>query len=255
MYTALLNEESVTARDCTDRTLDYLCPECRSQVILKRGKIKVPHFAHKDNFLSCDFGKNESESHLRAKDWLYQTISAAGYEVHAEYKITNKHGKYIFADIYYIPTGTDMPIAVEVLTQGVTVQDIEDRIRFYNKANVAVLWIVDESFYKKTKKPEFSMSAPIQYLYKYYYNNLYVFDGTRLLVYKVKNAIHIHKGGYDQYGDFHPDTEYTCKTLFNAVKVVQVDLTKHFSRKKKDAFGKFPAGYVYLLKYEIASSL
>ena len=47
MYTALLNEESVTARDCTDRTLDYLCPECRSQVILKRGKIKVPHFAHK----------------------------------------------------------------------------------------------------------------------------------------------------------------------------------------------------------------
>ena len=261
MYTAIIgsnHEQVVAARDCEDRTLDYRCPECGDKLILRKGAIKTPHFAHKDNILDCEFGKNESESHLRCKDFLYQLYKNNGDEVHAEYKIKDKDSeyRYIFADIYVVPQGTDLPIAIEILTKGVTVADIMDRIDFYNRNNIAVLFIQDETFYRKMdNNPEFKVPEPVKFLYKYYYNILYVFEGTEVLACKIKNAVHMSKGGYDSYGDYHPPVEYTCKTIYTLDSYRGVNLLKQFSRNRKDRYGNLPPGYIYRLKYDIAKLL
>lgn len=261
MYTAIIggnHDKYVIARDCDDRTLDYRCPECGSKMILKKGAIKTPHFAHKDNFLDCAFGKNESESHLKTKDFLYQLFKNNGDKVYAEYKVKDKDSnRYIFADIYVVPKGTDMPIAIEILTKNLTVNDIKSRIDFYSRNNIAVLWVHDSAFYDKMKKnSEFKVSEPAKYLYRYYYNILYVFTGNGIMACKIDNAVHHTTGGYDSYGDYHEPSEYTCKTIYTLRSYDdKVDLTKDFSRNRKEKYGNLPEGYIYRLKYDKAKML
>jgi hypothetical protein len=47
----------------------YKCPECSRDVILKKGKIRSPHFAHNKSDSPCNFYKspNESQIHKEAK--------------------------------------------------------------------------------------------------------------------------------------------------------------------------------------------
>lgn len=256
MYTAVLEGAKIVARDCEDRTLSYTCPDCGMPVILKKGKVKTPHFAHKDNFLSCDFGANESESHIKAKDWLYQFYNNNGHKAEPEFKFKWDDNVSVIADIKAeINSKSENTVAVEVLTQGLTVGDIMGRMQIYREHNIPVLYILDESFYRKTLKAEFKLTAPMQYLYRYYYNNLFVFSGKEILVYKVSNAVHTKPEWYDQYGDYHEPSQYTCKTIYVTDKVKSVDLVKDFTRKKKDKYYGYPAGYIYTLKYEIASNI
>lgn len=53
-----------------DRGNDYRCPVCKERVILKRGKIKVPHFAHKINEI-CN---PETVTHQAAKLLIQQVV-------------------------------------------------------------------------------------------------------------------------------------------------------------------------------------
>jgi len=61
----MFNPESAPRGD------DYFCPSCGTFAILKRGEIKVPHFAHKENS-SCT---NESITHKTAKLLIIQAVS------------------------------------------------------------------------------------------------------------------------------------------------------------------------------------
>ena len=50
----------------------YFCPSCKSELFIKNGEIKMPHFAHK-SLKACDLWlENESEQHLGLKKALYQ---------------------------------------------------------------------------------------------------------------------------------------------------------------------------------------
>ncbi|GEB08982.1 Competence protein CoiA [Lactococcus lactis subsp. lactis] len=45
----------------------YFCPSCKSELFIKNGEIKMPHFAHK-SLKACDLWlENESEQHLGLK--------------------------------------------------------------------------------------------------------------------------------------------------------------------------------------------
>jgi len=60
--------------------LRYVCPDCRTELVLRRGTKKRTHFAHKAApGANCDF-LNETEEHYRAKLRLAQAL-AGGEEV------------------------------------------------------------------------------------------------------------------------------------------------------------------------------
>lgn len=44
----------------------YYCPDCKGDLVLRKGDIKIPHFAHKGMPVICDF-LTETEEHYRAK--------------------------------------------------------------------------------------------------------------------------------------------------------------------------------------------
>ena len=52
--------------DAAERGKTYYCPECHAPVILKRGAVKIPHFAHAPD-TPCEYGRGEGMRHLLMK--------------------------------------------------------------------------------------------------------------------------------------------------------------------------------------------
>ena len=62
------------------RAQPYYCPCCDTELVLKAGSIKIPHFAHKSN-ASCDASSEpESTYHLLAKRKLFAWFTSYGYD-------------------------------------------------------------------------------------------------------------------------------------------------------------------------------
>lgn len=57
---------------------DYACISCKSPVVLKRGKVKVPHFAHK-SLSGCEGAK-----HKYTKEWIASLAKDPEFEVHSQ---------------------------------------------------------------------------------------------------------------------------------------------------------------------------
>ncbi|MFY3791493.1 competence protein CoiA [Ureibacillus sp. MALMAid1270] len=86
------NERFVLQPDIPKTTLkqlrkdvSFFCPQCKSDVQLKIGTIKIPHFAHLPNH-HCDslFAEGESAQHLLGKAHLFHLFQRLGYEVELE---------------------------------------------------------------------------------------------------------------------------------------------------------------------------
>ena len=52
----------------------FYCPECHAQLQLRKGIVRIHHFAHKPP-VNCIYGVSESEEHYRIKKGLYEFFS------------------------------------------------------------------------------------------------------------------------------------------------------------------------------------
>ena len=66
------------------RAQPYYCPCCESELILKAGSIKIPHFAHKSNASCNASAEPESDYHLLAKRQLFTWFISYGYDAELE---------------------------------------------------------------------------------------------------------------------------------------------------------------------------
>lgn len=99
----------------------YACPQCAQEVILKRGRVKVAHFAHAPG-VSCAWA-SESLSHLRAKRVLADQFRAIGYTVELEEQYANV-GRRVDVSVT-VPTGHR--VAIEVQDSAISVNEMERR--------------------------------------------------------------------------------------------------------------------------------
>lgn len=64
----------------------YYCRSCRKRVVLKKGKKKCAHFAHRKTENCSVFSEGESEEHLQLKecfmDWLGQSAEPVFLEAY-----------------------------------------------------------------------------------------------------------------------------------------------------------------------------
>lgn len=72
--TALLDSNVVYASD-SEKGMDYKCRECDGAMILKKGNIKIHHFAHEA--AGCTWGIGEGEEHEYMKKFIADAIGAA----------------------------------------------------------------------------------------------------------------------------------------------------------------------------------
>jgi hypothetical protein len=69
-----LNGKEVGFPHDAARDVPWACPECKGPVIVKRGRVLTPHFAHKASESSCS-GGGESVQHYGTKHWIAKHIN------------------------------------------------------------------------------------------------------------------------------------------------------------------------------------
>ena len=117
----------------------FSCPECKGDVILKKGRVREHHFAHRPPF-TCQYGSGESEIHYRAKRELFTALSAHPRCNKCELE---RSLKGVRPDIsLYIKTHR---VAIEIQRSSVTVEDIIRKAEVYNKLGIYLLYLFPES--------------------------------------------------------------------------------------------------------------
>lgn len=117
----------------------HVCPECRMPVTLRRGSIKIAHFAHKPP-TNCTWAKGETREHLQAKIIVRDGFRCMGYEAEYEVEVLSSGGDRR-ADILVALPATGEKWAIEVQHSPLLYPAIQQRTEAYITAGLPVMWM------------------------------------------------------------------------------------------------------------------
>lgn len=138
MLMALLDDVLVLARD-SEKGMLYRCPDCNSELTLRKGRKVVHNFAHKPP-VACSFATGETIAHLESKLAFYDHFKSMGLTATVEQTLSSSNVKSR-ADIYIATTRKGMPAAIEIQHTNISLDEIERRTQNYINLGIAVAWI------------------------------------------------------------------------------------------------------------------
>lgn len=121
----------------------YYCPECHNEVIVKQGKIREHHFAHKAD-ADCLYKTGETELHLRIKREVYEALKVEPncYRPELE-RVLNG----VRPDISLF-VGNE-PLAIEIQRSDINIDLIIQRTTRYTQLGINLIWILPELKFDK----------------------------------------------------------------------------------------------------------
>ncbi|MDJ0945629.1 MAG: competence protein CoiA family protein [Kiloniellales bacterium] len=137
MLVAALKGDRVEA-DIAERGLEYLCPECKGPVILKRGRIKIAHFAHKPP-TDCTWAKGETLAHLESKKLFRDSFVSRGLRAEVEFLVPSLPNDRRADVLVWSPMGQQA--AIELQHTSIQPEVIEKRAFSYAREGIAQAWI------------------------------------------------------------------------------------------------------------------
>ena len=121
--------ERVEASAASKEEEACLCPACGSILVLKRGALKVPHFAHQPRANCWLASEGESQRHLQMKLQMKAMLPSAELEVicNPGHRADLLVGKFV----------------IECQASPISILEWRKRIEDYNAMDYAVLWVWD----------------------------------------------------------------------------------------------------------------
>jgi competence protein CoiA len=113
----------------------FLCFCCRQAVMLRKGDIKAPHFAHLPP-VTCEYGAGESEAHRRCKKAIYEALSS-----HPRVRKCEMERDLVTVRPDVSAYVNDVPVAVEVQLSNLSLAKIQYRTAEYARKGIYVLWL------------------------------------------------------------------------------------------------------------------
>ena len=139
MLIAVHNDQLVLAENAKS-DMAYYCPGCGQGVILRRGKHKITHYAHKKGN-DCGFSEGETLEHLKGKEQIYQWAQKHHWNPQLE---------------VYFPTITQRPdilleingqtVAVEFQCSPLSLEKLLARNEGYRQLRIPVWWILGSPY-------------------------------------------------------------------------------------------------------------
>ena len=117
---------------------DYRCPACAAALILKKGEIKIHHFAHRPP-VDCALGHGETLAHLEAKLALHAAFAPRAHRAEMEWPLESLSGDRR-ADLF-IWDMRGARIAFELQHTAIGAGEIAARSAAYMAAGIAVMWL------------------------------------------------------------------------------------------------------------------
>lgn len=195
---------------------DYLCPECNERLMLKAGRVKVPHFAHFSES-GCRYGEGESVLHRQMKTEVGDLFERFNPQFEVRFGVDRR------ADIVIART------VIECQVSPITIEEWNNRTWSYNDQGYSVLWIWDigrfslSNPYPDIRQTERRIPAEIRYAHQMGYGRVYVLDRSKHLY-----SCHLFPA-FERYSEWYSvdmgdymSSSYTPRTLkcpgFHAVR-------------------------------------
>ncbi len=158
MLTAfLLNKnKKIQAAEAQKQQGPFICPACKKQLTLRKGSIRIHHFAHKHE--SNCYYKGESQVHLRTKLDIYEYIQQQ-YGAHIQQLELEYFLPGLRPDVYV--EGKKKKIAIEVQVSPLSPKELFDRTAQYQQLGIYVLWVLP--FDQKRMLKEWTEGAAPQF--------------------------------------------------------------------------------------------
>jgi hypothetical protein len=187
---------------------DYRCATCGWAACLKRGRVKVAHFAHLPGAPCCE-SAGESVEHMRAKAILAQRFRAEGYDVVLE-EAHDRHRRRV--DVAVTLNGRRGPvrIAVEVQDSAISVDEVKRRTAADRRSGfLATVWVFTTSRVRRARGAfpgaERRLPEEMRYLSNRWKVPLHILDVRRetLMLMRTADASRPETTHYDENGDEH----------------------------------------------------
>jgi competence protein CoiA len=239
-----LNSSKVIACDAEKKQGPFLCPECRSETILKKGGIKIPHFAHKPPF-NCRYGIGEKEIHRKAKNEIYRELLSSKVVDFCELEYELKD---VRPDIYFEMSKTKF--AIEVQVSNFTINDIIRRTEKYCKLGVYVLWLPLYNDRLKTKR--YTPNSWEKWLHALNFGTVFYWK-EKLKITPVKYGpykLYVEESTWYENGYERSEGGYEriSKRYRTPIILIDLDLLKNFYPKSRD---KWVGGDIEIPKSKI----
>lgn len=177
MLTALDGSDAlVLARDADTRGT-YVCPECRTQLIVKAGAIVTRHFAHRAR-ISCSLAVGESQRHMQMKEQVGGLFAGRVAVAYEKSIVPGRRADLVLGE----------RIVVECQDSPISILEWAARTRDYNRAGHPVLWIWDitrvcgsrwvDSFEEIDLDAEWRLPAELRYCHQCSFGRVYVLDAA-----------------------------------------------------------------------------
>lgn len=133
------SKENVRASREAAAKVAFVCPACGGDVILRKGRLRIPHFSHKATD-SCSYGAGESETHRRCKTEIYEALLRSP---HVSDVRLERHLKDVRPDVSARIRG--IPIAIEIQISNLSVETVIRRTQKYAQRGIYLLWLAQWS--------------------------------------------------------------------------------------------------------------
>jgi competence protein CoiA len=137
VLTALRHSDGLkmVARDAERADAPFSCASCAAEMTLKKGPLRIPHFAHKAATV-CRVGAGETEDHFLVKLAIHDALREEPNVAHVELE---KRLPGAVADVFAVISG--VPVAIEVQRSVLGVADVAARTANYHRLGIAVVWV------------------------------------------------------------------------------------------------------------------
>ena len=225
----------------------FACPRCKQELVIRKGNIKIHHFAHKPPF-NCSHGEGETEAHRRCKESIYKALKLSPNVTYLD--VEADLGSLV-PDVYAVISGA--PVAIEVQRSKISVNEITRRTSEYHKAGINVLWLA--LFNDRLLNERYSPSAWEKWCHAVYFGRVYYwlndltikpFHFSDYQLY-VEESTWFEPGGYEQSagGYYKKSKRYKAPVAGAAV-----DIATNFSPTVKK---EWRGGTVYIPNCRIYS--
>lgn len=176
------DRQKVAAFDQQKSDGPFSCPHCVDQTILKKGTMKVHHFAHKPP-VTCEYGTGETDRHRECKLAVYKTLRR--HRRFRNVEIERGMGT-VRPDVSGFMD--QIPFAIEVQISALTIDKIVYRTSEYAKKGIYVLWL---ALYEATlEEKRYSPRAWERWVHAAYFGRVYYWvQGLEVIPYHLGECI------------------------------------------------------------------
>jgi len=250
MLTSIRKSDNVKVRARYSNRIEkpFLCPECLGEVILKKGRIRIPHFAHKPPF-DCKYGVGEKEIHRKAKEEIFEELNKSKIVSFCdlEYRLDR-----VRPDIYF--ELNNIKIAIEIQISNFTLNEIMNRTWKYFNQGVYVLWL--PLFTEKLRKNKYSPKSWEKWLHALNFGKVFYWKEALTVVPVKFNHFKLYVAESSWYEDGEERTaggyERISKRYRTPSILSRLDLLKDFHPEERDQWETnnmlIPKSKIYLAK-------